>query len=69
MPLIKCPACKKDISSNATACPSCGESITNSVAKAKGGVANPKDPLHFLFLVVAVLIILGIILFVITSIT
>lgn len=27
MPLISCPACKRDVSSNAETCPHCGEVI------------------------------------------
>ena len=29
MPLIKCPMCEREISSNAVACPHCGEPINN----------------------------------------
>jgi predicted amidophosphoribosyltransferase len=68
MSLIKCPECKKDVSSNATTCPECEEPIKKSdEKKAKWRAINTKDPLRFFFFVVAVLLILGIILFVISS--
>ena len=57
MALIKCPACKKDVSSNAPSCLGCGEPIKSSVEKASGAV-NPKDPVHFIGLIAVVLMIL-----------
>lgn len=57
MALIKCPACGKDVSSNAPACPHCGEPIKSSTEKANGAV-NPQDPVHFLGLIVVGVMIL-----------
>ncbi len=42
MALIKCPACSKDVSSNAASCPHCGEPIDTSIKCPKCGSANTK---------------------------
>lgn len=42
MALIKCPGCGKDVSSNAKACPSCGEPIDTSIKCPKCGSSNTK---------------------------
>ena len=42
MALIKCPGCGKDVSSNAAACPNCGEPIDTSVKCPKCGSKNTK---------------------------
>lgn len=61
--LIECPACSKDVSPKAPACPNCGEPLRNLVEKASGAF-NIKDPVHFLGVVALAIIILGIILLV-----
>ena len=67
MPLIKCPACEKDVSPNAPACPSCGEPIKSSVEVASGAI-NLKDPVHFLGIIVVVLMGLMTIVYVLSAI-
>lgn len=42
MALIKCPSCGKDVSSNAKACPNCGEPINTSITCPKCGSSNVK---------------------------
>lgn len=42
MALIKCPGCQKDVSSNAKACPHCGEPIDSSIRCPKCGSTNTK---------------------------
>jgi predicted amidophosphoribosyltransferase len=62
MSLTKCPACEKEVSPNAPACPRCGEPINKSAGKSAGAI-DAKDPVHFIGLVIAGLMILGIIIF------
>lgn len=67
MGLLKCPACAKDVSDKAPACPHCGEPLKSSVAAATGGAINMKDPVHFVGMLIVGLIILGIIVGVISA--
>jgi hypothetical protein len=60
--MIQCPACKKEISKKAMACPSCGHQI-----KKPGGI-NPKDPIHFLGIIIVILMIIGFILIALSNI-
>lgn len=64
MPLIDCPACGKQVSSNAPSCPSCGEPIKSSVEKSAGGAINPKDPVHLIGLIVVGFMVLSIVMFI-----
>jgi len=64
MPLIKCPACNKDVSSEAPACPSCGQPIKSSIEKGTGGAINPRDPIHFLGIVVVIIIIVAVVVYI-----
>ena len=56
VPLIKCTTCDKEMSSNAPACPNCGEPNAEADMKPSQGAINPKDPVHLLGIVVAVLL-------------
>jgi hypothetical protein len=38
MPLIKCPACGKDVSTQATSCPNCGHPLAKSGAVKQGSI-------------------------------
>ena len=42
MALIKCPSCGRDVSSNATSCPNCGEPIDTSIKCPKCGSKSTK---------------------------
>lgn len=66
MPLIKCPICQADVSSNAPACPKCGEPIKSSVEKANGAI-NMKDPVHIIGVILVVIIVLGVIISIFNS--
>jgi predicted amidophosphoribosyltransferase len=68
MPLIKCPACNKDVSSEAPACPACGQPIKSSVEKAAGGAINPRDPVHLLGIILVIGIVIGVILYIASAI-
>jgi len=60
MPLIKCPDCGKDISSNAVACPECGRPM--KAVPTRKNVPTPKGEGCFLqTLNVGCMIVLGII--------
>ena len=63
MALITCPACGKPVSKNAPACPSCGEPIRSSVEKASGAL-NMKDPVHVIGVLLAILMVLGVVLYI-----
>lgn len=63
MALITCPACGKPVSKNAPACPSCGEPIKSSVEKASGAI-NIKDPIHIIGILIAILMVVGIVLYI-----
>jgi predicted amidophosphoribosyltransferase len=67
MSLIKCPACEKDVSPKAPACPHCGEPLKSSVEASQGGAVNMKDPVHFVGMMLVGLIVLGIIVFAIAA--
>ena len=60
--LVKCPACGRQVSDNAAACPGCAEPI--SLANLNGGRINLRDPVHVAGVVVSAVIILGIALWV-----
>ncbi|MGD0089885.1 MAG: hypothetical protein ABSE73_08185 [Planctomycetota bacterium] len=62
--LVKCPACGKGVSSNAPACPGCGEPMRSSVEQASGAL-NPKDPVHFIGLIIVSLMILVTIIYIV----
>ncbi len=57
MALVKCPECEADVSSEAAACPKCGRPMKATPA---GGI-NPRDPVHVLGIIIAVLVGLGIV--------
>lgn len=63
MPLVKCPTCEKDVSDKAPACPHCGEPMRTSVEVAQGGAVNPKDPVHFVGLLICGFILLGVVIY------
>ena len=67
MNLIKCPACQKDISPNAVACPHCGEPVKTTVEKAAGGAINMSDPVHVVGIALMVIMVIGIALYVIVG--
>lgn len=68
MPLIDCPACGKQVSSNAPACPNCGEPIKSSIEKGSGGAINPSDPVHLLGIIIAILMAFGFLGFILSQI-
>ena len=55
MPLIKCPECGLEVSSEAASCPKCGHPLK---ARPSGGI-NTKDPVHVIGIVLVVIIFLG----------
>ena len=57
MALINCPACEKEVSPNAVTCPNCGEPLKDEPTKTIGSI-NPKDPVHFVGIVIAVAIVI-----------
>lgn len=59
MALIKCVECGTEMSDAAAACPKCGHPLKATPA---GGI-NTSDPVHFIGIVVAVIILLGIVVF------
>ena len=59
MPLVKCPTCGAEISSEAAACPKCGHPMKATPA---GGI-NPKDPVHVLGIIIVVIVGLAIIVY------
>ena len=66
MSLIKCPACNKDVSSEAPACPACGQPIKSSIEKASGGAVNPRDPVHFIGIVLVVIFVIVVIAYIVS---
>lgn len=64
MSLIECPACHKQVSQRAPACPGCGEPLASSVESAYGGAINTNDPVHVVGIIVCGLMILGVIAFI-----
>lgn len=56
-PLVSCPACGKDVSPRAPACPGCGEPMASSVETAYGGAINVKDPVHILGIAICVVLL------------
>lgn len=57
MSLVKCKTCEKSISSNASACPSCGEPVDRKVVSKQGGAIDISDPVHL----IGVLIVIGLV--------
>lgn len=51
--LIKCPACGRQVSENAAACPSCADPIRPE--RTNTGGINMRDPLHVVGVVIAVI--------------
>jgi hypothetical protein len=56
MPLIKCPACEKDISAQASSCPNCGHPL----AKSDANKPQSKSRLGWLVLILVVVLLVGI---------
>lgn len=57
MALITCPDCGKKISSSAEKCPDCGRPMRMS---RQGNAFNPfHDPVHFIGLIIATLMVIG----------
>lgn len=54
--LINCPACGKQVSANAAACPACAEPI--KPGRAKTGGINLRDPVHVVGVVLGVVILI-----------
>lgn len=63
MDLIKCPACKKDVSSNAITCPNCGQPIDNNIVEKQKTemLAKQKSSNQGCLIAIIVFIIIGII--------
>ena len=55
--LRTCPACNRDVSIRAPACPHCGEPFT--LAAANPGGINMRDPVHVVGVIIAVIVGLG----------
>jgi len=66
MSLAKSPSCEKDVLSDASACPDCGEPVRVSIEEASEGV-NPDNPAHICGLLIFGIAILGIIFFAVKS--
>ena len=56
--LTKCPTCKQAVSSAAATCPHCGELL--HVSKSETAI-NMKDPVHFIGVLLAAIVVIGII--------
>jgi predicted nucleic acid-binding Zn ribbon protein len=59
MPLIKCPACGKDVSTQAAACPSCGHPLAKSDANKPQNKSRLGGLLAILLIVIAVAVVLN----------
>lgn len=57
MPLIPCPACASPCSSEAPYCLKCGHPLKKDMEKVHGAI-NPKDPVHLVGIIIAVVVIL-----------
>lgn len=68
MSLIKCPACQKEVLSDASGCQDCGKTIT-SLSESTGEGINPDNPAHIFGLMVFGVVILGIIFLLVKSCT
>lgn len=55
--LRNCPACGRDVSARAPACPHCGEPFRLAAAGA-GGI-NMRDPIHVIGVAIAVIVGIG----------
>ena len=63
--LRTCPACGRDVSIRAPACPHCGEPF--KLAAANPGGINMRDPVHVAGVVIAVIVGLGAIGMIVTT--
>jgi predicted amidophosphoribosyltransferase len=54
MPLIKCPSCQSDVSTEADTCPKCGHRF-------KDAGVNLRDPVHVIGLIACAIIIVTVI--------
>jgi hypothetical protein len=57
MPLTKCPACHKEISTQAASCPNCGHPL------AKSAVNTPHNKVSFGRFIVLVLFLIGVMIY------
>lgn len=62
--LTKCPSCQREVSSEAAACPQCGHPFKTQ--KTVGSI-DLKDPVHLVGVGVAVLMIVGTVLFILAQ--
>jgi hypothetical protein len=56
--LRTCPACSRQVSRNAPACPGCGEPFQEAARRPHGAI-NPRDPVHAAGIVIAVVIVVA----------
>ena len=63
--LRNCPACGRDVSARAPACPHCGEPFRLAAAGA-GGI-NMRDPIHVIGVVIAAVVGIGAIGLIVTT--
>ena len=53
MPLINCPSCSAEVSTEAASCPKCGHQF-----KSAGGI-NLSDPVHLIGVIICVVMVLA----------
>jgi len=63
--LRTCPACSRDVSNRAPACPHCGEPF--KLAAAAAGGINMRDPVHVAGVIIAAIVGLGAIGLIVTT--
>jgi hypothetical protein len=63
--LKACPACERSVSARAPACPHCGEPF--KLAAANPGGINMRDPVHVAGVIIAVIVGLGAIGLIVTT--
>ena len=61
--LTTCPACNKEVSKKAPACPGCGEPLKKmaELPAAAAGSINPSDPVHFVGIIICIFMALGVV--------
>ncbi len=65
--LCTCPACGRDVSIRAPACPHCGEPF--KLAAANPGGINMRDPIHVIGVVIAAVVGIGALMAIVLALT
>jgi hypothetical protein len=60
--LINCPACRREVSTGAAACPQCGHQF----APVAGGI-SARDPVHIVGILLVVLMAVGIVFWIVSA--